>query len=234
MTDMLQVALEYSRHDAAVLPLKENKEPLIRGGHDNATADEAQVRKYWAQHPKALIGRLVGEDANLIVLDIESVEGHGVDGFAHLAQLEADYGPIRETTTIKTATGGEHYYFTFPEELKGKKLKKYIADGVELKSWGYVVTPGIVINGESYELIKGDLFSYADFPPQWVNLCIKTQPTSEDWERVRPRGSGRLFVMSTASACVTSSRCRKMPGRSTAVISSSTQSTTRPDTATCS
>ncbi len=189
MSEMLDAAVDYARQGLCVSPLKPNaKTPLTEHGHKDATTDEAQIREWWTREPKANIGLVIGEEPNIIVFDVESVRGHGVDGFATLTMLENTHGSLRKTYTVRTATSGGHFYFAYPDEFKGKLIKRALADGVELKYKGYVVAPPSVVNGTAYEIIKQA--DRADVPPEWVKLCIKEQPSREDWKRLRPRGSG--------------------------------------------
>ncbi|MGB5903599.1 MAG: bifunctional DNA primase/polymerase [Xanthobacteraceae bacterium] len=57
-----------------------------------ATTDPDLIRAYWKQYPDADIGMVTGD--GLFVVDVDSVEGHGVDGFASLAALEQKIGGL--------------------------------------------------------------------------------------------------------------------------------------------
>ena len=139
---------------------------------------------WWTHEPNANIGLVVGEEAGIVVIDVDTPIGHGVDGRATLSKLEIEHGSF--STAVRTPSGGAHFYFEYPAEFIGKMLKKEIGPGVELKYKGYVVAPPSVVNGVKYfGVTKAD-----KMPHEWVALCIKEQPSREDWDRVRPRGSG--------------------------------------------
>ncbi|MEI7827898.1 MAG: bifunctional DNA primase/polymerase, partial [Euryarchaeota archaeon] len=197
MTDSkLDAALTYAKEGFAVFPLKaDGKTPLTKHGHKDATTDEAQIRAWWTNEPNANIGLPL---SSFVVIDVESVEGHGVNGYETLAKLEKKYGSLRshrenefdvDVYMVRTASGGAHFYFSYPDVSAGM-LKKAIGDGIELKSNGYVVAPPSVVNGEDYYAKRGFFSIFTEMPAKWQKLCIKETPSREDWERVRPQGSG--------------------------------------------
>jgi hypothetical protein len=105
-------ATELARRGIHVFPLVfRTKRPLpgSHGLHD-ATADLQAIRRIWA-------GRLLNVcvrtgtplgDGYLCVLDVD-----GADGYAELARLERQHGPVPPTFTVKTSRG-EHRYFVGP------------------------------------------------------------------------------------------------------------------------
>jgi hypothetical protein len=166
MSKMLEAALEYVHEGYAVVPLKPNKKTpfgkLVPNGHLEATADEAMIRKWWGEHPLANIGIRVGAEYDLLVIDVESADGHKKEaekalaegktfGIEAVQELENKIEKLPRTRIVRTASGGLHYYFKFPEELRDLTLKKEIAPGVDLKTKGYVVAPPSVIRHGSYE-----------------------------------------------------------------------------------
>jgi hypothetical protein len=190
MNEMLDAALDYARWGWLVLPLVPGKkEPLTKMGFYDATTDEAQIGEWWGWNPDANIGIRVGSESNLFVIDVDNKGGK--NGSAELEKLEMRYGDFPTTRTVKTPTGGFHFYFTFPAEWRDKLVKKELAPGVDLKVNGYVVTPpsGILGRDESYvTIVKSDMIP--EVPDAWKEACVKEQLSPDDWERVRPRGSG--------------------------------------------
>ncbi len=113
---------------------------ILEHGSLDATTDLKMVDTFWGHFPDASIGvRLEG----IAVVDIESVEGHNVDGYAALGGLEAKHGSLPRTRTHGTASGGEHRLYKVPEgvQLTNRTGKDAIAPGVELKVNGYVLVP---------------------------------------------------------------------------------------------
>ena len=189
MMEMLKAAQEYAAQGLCIFPLKPNaKTPLTAHGHLDATTNIDKIRAWWMDEPNANIGLVIGDDAGIIVLDIDSVKGHGIDGFAAFETLQKAHGIIQDTYAVKTATGGGHYYFEYPKALKVSLIKRELAKGVEVKYKGYVVAPPSIVNGIAYEITKSG--EVGRMSPEWVKTCAKDEPSREDWERIRPRGSG--------------------------------------------
>jgi hypothetical protein len=132
----------------AVLPLRPNgKEPLTRQGVKDATTDEATVRRWWAQWPRANLGVATGGVSGLVVLDVDPRSG----GDESLHDLEARHGPLPETVTALMGGGGAHYYFAAPPGMVIRS--RQLAPGLDLKAeGGYVVAPPSVHpSGRPYE-----------------------------------------------------------------------------------
>jgi hypothetical protein len=68
----LEAALYYARRGWKVFPVApEEKSPLTKNGHHNATCDEDQIRAWWEQWPDANIGVSLA-DSGLVALDVDS------------------------------------------------------------------------------------------------------------------------------------------------------------------
>src|SRR5947209_6605507 len=102
---LLESALPYARRGWRVFPCGRNKEPLIPRGFYAATTDENQISEWWTRWPHAAIGILCD---GIAVLDVDVKH----DGPATLARLEAEYGKLPETYTVRTGSGGLHYYYS--------------------------------------------------------------------------------------------------------------------------
>ena len=48
------------------------KSPLTKNGFKDATQDEAQIRRFWVNHPDALIGIPTGSRTGLAVIDFDT------------------------------------------------------------------------------------------------------------------------------------------------------------------
>ena len=90
------------------------KHPIPRNGVKEATIDSAVVLDWWGRYPLANIGIATGSASRLWVLDVDA---HSADknGEASLLALEARYGPLPETLTVKTGKG-RHLYFRIEQE----------------------------------------------------------------------------------------------------------------------
>src|SRR5262249_11726053 len=87
-----EAALGYAARGSPVLPLRTlvdgacscgggagcespGKHPLTRHGFNDASADAADVRRWWAANPDANVGVVTGEASNVWVLDADGAEG---------------------------------------------------------------------------------------------------------------------------------------------------------------
>ncbi len=77
------------------------KRPLIKGWPLRATSDFGQLRKWWLEHPAAILGVTTGADFGLLGLDVDFRHG----GKKSLEALEAKYGKLPATCSFKTPGG---------------------------------------------------------------------------------------------------------------------------------
>lgn len=109
------------------------KHPYTAGGFKDATADEVQIRTWWAKWPAANVGIRTGQVSGLMVLDIDPRNG----GDASLLALTHD-NPMPTTAHVATGGGGSHFYFSHDRPFRYAAP----APGVEVKADdGYVVAP---------------------------------------------------------------------------------------------
>ncbi len=138
-TDTLARALDYARHGYKVFPVRRDKKPFCGShGFKDGTTDPDTVRRHWERHPDANIAVWLPE--RVIVLDVETMAGHDVDGLAKLAALQAELGPLPDTGPLaSTATGGLHYWLTIPKNVDPYP---HPWPGIDVKTHtGYVVVP---------------------------------------------------------------------------------------------
>lgn len=137
---LARFAAAYASAGWPVFPLKPcSKEPLTEHGFKDATSDQAQVERWWRQHRDANIGVRTG-----VLFDVIDVDGD--NGFATLATLVAEHGPL-DAGAIACTPGkvvdGTHvgtgaHYFVAVTGL-GYTL---VGPNLEMKAeGGYVVLP---------------------------------------------------------------------------------------------
>jgi hypothetical protein len=126
---MLEAALSYAKRGWHVFPLKpQSKLPLSRShGHKDASCDEAQIVQWWMDHPSANVG-LACAASGLVVVDIDPRNGGDIE------QLN-DMPPTAQSFT---GGGGQHLFFRAPANAS---FPAKLAEGIDLKSNGYVVLP---------------------------------------------------------------------------------------------
>ena len=182
---MVDAALEYARRGEPVLPLRENaKEPATDNGFYDASINDAEIEKLFVK-PYVNIGVRVGQESNIIVIDIDNKSGK--DGRARLTEIEARLGTLPLTRTVETRHG-KHFYFNFPNKWRYELTKSEYAPGLDIKAKGYVVAPPSTIEGFTY-YVKNDVPT-AELPDAWVTEAIKVTPDRHDWNKLRPKDSG--------------------------------------------
>lgn len=117
--------------------LHERKSPRTARGFYDAFDNEDDIRAYWTENPKHLVGIWCGP--LIVVLDIDKkykfdpVTGEeiAIDGQFHLDQNNVDVPP---TFSVQTDGGGEHRFYRNPgvENLNGD-VDIALANGVVLK-----------------------------------------------------------------------------------------------------
>ncbi|HEY4215010.1 MAG TPA: bifunctional DNA primase/polymerase [Steroidobacteraceae bacterium] len=106
-------------------------EPGLPEWQKRATSDLTRVRQWWTENPARNIAIATGNGVGVFDLDPKS------GGPASLIALEAEHGPLPSTLTAQTPSGGAHYFFTVPRELRNSVSK--IAPGLDIRGdGGYV------------------------------------------------------------------------------------------------
>src|SRR5262249_41391441 len=138
---VLAAALAYAGHGLAVFPVPPDSKKSYKsaeysdGAKWGATRDAAEIRRDFARWPTANIGAPTGATNRIVVVDTDTVEGHGVDGAASLARLEAAHGPLPYTLMAISPTLGPHRYFQHPGAgIKIKSTSSEIGAGVDVKA----------------------------------------------------------------------------------------------------
>lgn len=101
-------------------------------------------------------------DAETVVVDVDTRDGK--KGDKSLQLLEAIYGRVPPSFTVKSAGGGTHLYFK-TETPVGNSASK-VGEHIDIKSeGGFVVGPGSTIDGVAYEVID---YSPITALPVWI------------------------------------------------------------------
>ena len=182
---MVELALSYAELGWKVFPLGPgSKRPRFKKGHQwgngvlSATTDPHEIRDMWgAGGANCNIGIATGPDSNLFVIDVDSLEHRtDVDGCWRepdlLHVLELRWWP----PTMRIATpNGRHVYFRYPPDLSGSEYSslrsrsKDLFSGVDHRgSGGYVVGPGSIVDGVTYQFI--DAGELAEVPREVVHV----------------------------------------------------------------
>ena len=148
--NVLDTALQYARRGWQVFPLA-GKIPFPKThGHKDATCDEEEIKAFWEKYRNANIGIATGRRSGIFVVDIDTKMGkHGDES---LSELEESHGSLPSTVECITASKGRHLYFRYPRNVEIYNSQSKLGEDIDVRGeGGYVVAPGSIIDGNSYE-----------------------------------------------------------------------------------
>lgn len=150
MSTLGDQALALVERGFAVFPLQPgDKNPLGGHGFLDATRDEDHVRYWWRKTPDANIGVATGPRSGVWVLDVDTK--HGLPGNEFIEQSERDGRSLYSGLMVRTATGGLHLYYRWPEGRVVRNSTSRVAKAVDVRGdGGYVVAAGSVRPGGVY------------------------------------------------------------------------------------
>ena len=150
-----------------------SKEPIFRDWKN----------KYQTDRPNGNYGVLAGKINNIIIVDIDIKD----DGLKKWEEL-IDQNELPDTYTVKTGSGGYHYYFNYNEIIKNKiKLKiEGISYGIDILTDGkFAVGYGSIHPKTRTKYTLYDASPIADMPEWLLGLIVasynisKPQPTND-------------------------------------------------------
>ena len=122
------------------------KKPKVDAFYDVATSDAAAVHALWTDAVTGWpLDHNIGVDtSDMIVVDADEKEGkQGISSYIAMDM------PL-DTLTIRTPTGGKHFYLDGPS--RSNSVEK-LANGIDIRSHhGYVIAPGSVVPEGVYEV----------------------------------------------------------------------------------
>ena len=171
-------AQEYAARGWRVIPISPGKKkPPMNEWQNHATTEMATVLEWWGDRFQSHgVGVAMGHDSGVFVLDVD-VSGDKV-GDETLKDLTDSYGPLPETATVVTGSGGAHYYFTYPTTLtiRNDTAAKLLGPGLDVKTTGQCVAPPTVHpNGQRYEWEGGEIGQVAE-APGWLLALLTAEP----------------------------------------------------------
>lgn len=148
--DFLREASAYAARGWRVLPVHEGeKRPALNDWPNQASTDPRQVADWWLQFPNRNIGLACGAGSGFFVLDIDPKNG----GNETLAALVGENGALPRTRTVRTGSGGTHYYFAMPDFDLGNSPGQLKGTGIDVRgNGGQVVAPPSVTALGSYSV----------------------------------------------------------------------------------
>lgn len=141
----MALALAYAQRGWRVAPGYEpganRKNPRVDAWQQAATTDPNKIITWWNEEPRGNVHIATGQQSNLVILDVD--DKGDTCGSGTLAALERLYGVLPRTYTVRTGSGGMHYYWTWPEvdfDLRNSAGK--LGPGLDTRgNGGQVVAP---------------------------------------------------------------------------------------------
>jgi putative DNA primase/helicase len=176
---MIDQVLKLAELNLRVHPLVErNKTPIVTKWTELASTDPDVIKRWARVNPNCNWGIATGPESGVFVVDIDPKN----NGEETWVRLIADQKPF-STWTVRTGSGGTHYYFEYPPKLVIRNRR--IGVGVDTRGVnGQVVAPpSIHPNGTQYAWVEGR--SPWDIPllkaPKWLVELLNTAAESESY-----------------------------------------------------
>ncbi|WP_432134260.1 bifunctional DNA primase/polymerase [Streptomyces sp. bgisy154] len=209
---LLNAALDAAARGWHVFPLRPGtKRPALHGeascprtgpcaaGHrkweQRATTDPDRIRATWTRAPFN-VGIATGP-SRLVVVDLDVPKDKGSSdapcGAAIFQALCERAGhAVPATYRTRTASGGEHLYFTAPPGLRLTNTAGTIAELVDTRAWGgYVVAAGSATPTGAYEALCG---SQAAVLPRWLQTILQPAPKRSHTPSAAVAGQSRRYA----------------------------------------
>jgi Bifunctional DNA primase/polymerase, N-terminal/Primase C terminal 2 (PriCT-2) len=142
---MLEAALEYAARGWLIFPVPPgtkagySKDKHLNDNPWGCTSSETEIRKYWARLPSANIGLVMGIGSGIFDIEIDTPEGHNVDGAASLAKLEQWLGKLPPTLMFVSPSGSVHRLYRHPGgdvQIRSGALDAANYPGIDVKADG--------------------------------------------------------------------------------------------------
>lgn len=169
--DFLQAALDYAKRGWRVINVYPGeKRPVGDKWQERATTDPGTIRSWWDERPTCNIGVATGLESGFFVLDIDPKNG----GDQNIIELQAEHGLLPQTYTVRTGSGGRHYYFTMPDFRLGNARGELKNKGIDIKGEGgqVLAPPSVTTLGGSYAVLLDSEIAAA---PGWLLDMLKPQ-----------------------------------------------------------
>lgn len=188
---VLEIALEQADRGWPVIPIffsskggkSELQVPSSKNGGPRwgARSNRRQIEDQWRGKSYPAYGIVCGPDSDLLVIDVDTTEGHEKDGMASLDALEEKYGPLPETPTVRTPSGGLHYYFKYPTGRTVRNGTSVIGNGIDHRGdGGFVVGAGSKRDDGNYTWERTPEAVVIAEAPEWVLDQIADAQTPDE------------------------------------------------------
>ena len=135
------------------------KHPLRNSnGFKDAATDPGEIIMLWAANPEANIGLWPGHTHLMVDLDMKPAKGdtgpiNGLTNYAEFMSVSED-DILKSSYCVRTPSGGYHLYYTIEEGESFGNSANTVIPAVDIRGHGgYVLAPGSMIRGESYNVV---------------------------------------------------------------------------------
>jgi hypothetical protein len=136
--NQLEIAKKYAKNGIEVFPCNQDKAPITKNGHKNATRDIRQIEAWWTKHPNALIGA-PNQTFTIIDVDCYGLCATGQLLTDNAIKLLHEEGIFRDgVMKVNTGSGGIHYYY---KKKEVKRSTKVLPNIDLLSNGGYSILP---------------------------------------------------------------------------------------------
>lgn len=213
---LLRTALQAAERGWHVFPIRPRmkRPPALHGaeacsrtgpcanGHltweQRATTDPDRIQAAWT-HAPFNVGIATGP-SGLVVVDLDkpkttndkgsSDAPGGAATFAALCERAGHAVP--DTYRVRTASGGEHLYFTAPPGVRLTNTARTIGQLIDTRAWGgYVVAAGSTTPAGPYEAVCG---SVAASLPVWLQSILEPPPKASHAPSVAATTQSRRYA----------------------------------------
>ncbi|QHC30849.1 bifunctional DNA primase/polymerase [Streptomyces sp. HF10] len=209
---LLRAALDAAERGWHIFPLRPGtKRPALHGeatcpgtgpcasGHlkweQRATTDPDRIHAAWSQAPFN-VGIATGP-SGLVVVDLDVPKGKsssdapgGAETFRALCERAGHTVPA--TYRTRTASGGEHLYFTAPAGARLTNTAGTVGELVDTRAWGgYVVAAGSTTPTGPYEALCGPETATV---PGWLLSILRPAPKAPQGASVAATGQSRRYA----------------------------------------
>jgi len=138
-----------------------------------AWSKEVGTPEMWEKWPNDGFGIATGTRSGIWVLDVDPKN----DGIATLAALEQKNAPLPKTISVRTGSGGLHFYFQFPGP-DYRNTAGALGAGLDTRGdGGYVVGAGSLHkSGRRYNWQNGPVDHELAAAPEWLLKLVKQPP----------------------------------------------------------
>jgi len=167
----IDYALHYRKIGLNVIPVQRNKKPYLESWkkYQSQLSSESEIIDWWNKWPEANIAIVTGKISGIVVLDID---------IKHKRSSKEFKLPV--TACAKSGSGGEHFFFKYPNNLKLKNGAGVLGDGVDIRSdGGYILVAPSENESGLYEWIIPIEEILADVP-EW--LLETSNSKNKKWE----------------------------------------------------